>query len=389
MRSVTTPFQATVAFIIASTTVTVILNLSRMYHKWNCESSRTQRCNDRERLAVDEALVGPNPEHVAVRVPSRDSERNSCSRMLTSFDAAKNRHQRTSANNKTVTAVLIHGFGCTSLGFHALAQLFQQRLNLNVFRYDRILLVKTKTDSENNISSYACRDATTLAQELHTILQNHSQGISPPYLLIGHSYGGLIAQHFAKLYPTSVQGMVLIDPAHEQQFEQFPWDFSFSFTVLPFVLKLYQKILWTGFLSWLDQWNLFNFPPFFLLDRNDPIRSTAIQLYSDPGVWKRVATELEGCVATFSQMTCSSDNNNVFRKELYAHRIPTSLVIAGNRQYSPTLFPKAITRAFLEMHKDMPAAKVFLATQSDHWVHMQEPKVVLEAVDHVLQKIEA
>lgn len=67
--------------------------------------------------------------------------------------------------------------------------------------------------------------------------------------------------------------------------------------------------------------------------------------------------------------------------------IPVALVIAGHRQYSPTLFPKAVTKAFLQMHsKSLPDAKVFMAPQSDHWMHLQEPHVVLEAVKYVLNE---
>ncbi|MBB4826224.1 pimeloyl-ACP methyl ester carboxylesterase [Sporosarcina luteola] len=35
--------------------------------------------------------------------------------------------------------------------------------------------------------------------------------ITEPILLIGHSYGGLCAQHFAKLFPNAVAGVILVD----------------------------------------------------------------------------------------------------------------------------------------------------------------------------------
>jgi pimeloyl-ACP methyl ester carboxylesterase len=36
--------------------------------------------------------------------------------------------------------------------------------------------------------------------------------VSAPYILVAHSYGGLIAKHFAALYPNEVTGLVLVDP---------------------------------------------------------------------------------------------------------------------------------------------------------------------------------
>ena len=36
-------------------------------------------------------------------------------------------------------------------------------------------------------------------------------GIAPPYLLVGHSFGGLVVQYFAAEYPDEVVGAVLVD----------------------------------------------------------------------------------------------------------------------------------------------------------------------------------
>jgi pimeloyl-ACP methyl ester carboxylesterase len=42
-------------------------------------------------------------------------------------------------------------------------------------------------------------------------------GIGPPYLLVGHSIGGIIARRFTVRYRGDVAGMVLIDSSHEDQ----------------------------------------------------------------------------------------------------------------------------------------------------------------------------
>ena len=39
--------------------------------------------------------------------------------------------------------------------------------------------------------------------------------LSPPYVLVGHSYGGLVVRAFAARHPEAVAGLVLVDPASE------------------------------------------------------------------------------------------------------------------------------------------------------------------------------
>lgn len=57
------------------------------------------------------------------------------------------------------------------------------------------------------------RSAKQIAVELRTALQK--LGIKPPYVLVGHSLGGVFVRVFADMYPKEVAGMVLIDPSQE------------------------------------------------------------------------------------------------------------------------------------------------------------------------------
>jgi pimeloyl-ACP methyl ester carboxylesterase len=43
-----------------------------------------------------------------------------------------------------------------------------------------------------------------------------SAHLKPPFILVGHSYGGLLARAFAARHPGWVAGMVLVDPADER-----------------------------------------------------------------------------------------------------------------------------------------------------------------------------
>jgi len=88
--------------------------------------------------------------------------------------------------------------------------------NLNWCHIQEIVSEFTSTASYDRGGlgwSSPCRTARTpgnIADELHLLLQN--AGIEPPYILVGHSFGGLVMRRFALMYPEQVAGIVLVDP---------------------------------------------------------------------------------------------------------------------------------------------------------------------------------
>ena len=54
------------------------------------------------------------------------------------------------------------------------------------------------------------RTADRMVEELHTLLERAA--IPPPYVLVGHSFGGLTMPLFAARYPQETAGVVLVDP---------------------------------------------------------------------------------------------------------------------------------------------------------------------------------
>jgi pimeloyl-ACP methyl ester carboxylesterase len=66
------------------------------------------------------------------------------------------------------------------------------------------------------------RDPCTVAREQRELLM--SIGVMPPYILVGHSLGGLYEYVYARLYPDDVAGLVLLDATHPQQWERMQAD---------------------------------------------------------------------------------------------------------------------------------------------------------------------
>jgi pimeloyl-ACP methyl ester carboxylesterase len=64
------------------------------------------------------------------------------------------------------------------------------------------------------------RTSKQIVQELHTLLINAH--IPKPYVLVGHSFGGINVQLYAATYPDEVLGLVLVDSGDEQMEKKMP-----------------------------------------------------------------------------------------------------------------------------------------------------------------------
>jgi Predicted hydrolases or acyltransferases (alpha/beta hydrolase superfamily) len=64
------------------------------------------------------------------------------------------------------------------------------------------------------------RTSGQIAKELHTLLRNANE--APPYVLVGHSFGGYSVRVFNGRYPNDVAGIVLADATQEDQYELLP-----------------------------------------------------------------------------------------------------------------------------------------------------------------------
>jgi pimeloyl-ACP methyl ester carboxylesterase len=98
-----------------------------------------------------------------------------------------------------------------NLGMSAHWVRVQQQLaqSMRVCAYDRAGMGWSEAGPEP-------RDAKQISSELHTLLK--SADTEAPYVLVGHSYGGLYTRMYAARYPKQVAGVVLVDSSHPEQF---------------------------------------------------------------------------------------------------------------------------------------------------------------------------
>jgi pimeloyl-ACP methyl ester carboxylesterase len=88
------------------------------------------------------------------------------------------------------------------------------------------------------------RTAKVIAEELHTLL--HNAGMKGPFVLVGHSLGGMDARMFANQYPMEVAGMVLVDSSHPDQDDRFPPEAKKLAAASYYVIRVMQFTLPVG-----------------------------------------------------------------------------------------------------------------------------------------------
>jgi pimeloyl-ACP methyl ester carboxylesterase len=105
------------------------------------------------------------------------------------------------------TTVVLEG---ANMGLSPFYRNLQESLatQLRVCSYDRAGIAWSEP-------STSPREAKNIASELHTLLQE--AGLKPPFLLAGHSLGGLFVLRYAHEYPEDVAGLAFLDSSHPDQ----------------------------------------------------------------------------------------------------------------------------------------------------------------------------
>jgi pimeloyl-ACP methyl ester carboxylesterase len=87
-------------------------------------------------------------------------------------------------------------------------------------------------------------DADSNAATLHAALE--AVGARPPWVLVGHSIGGGYAVTFAARYATEMQGLVMVDPSHPDQFARYERVMGKSIAPSPTMPRIGALLAWTG-----------------------------------------------------------------------------------------------------------------------------------------------
>lgn len=111
------------------------------------------------------------------------------------------------------TVILDAGLSCCSIDWYYIqpqVSEFSKVISFDRAGYGWSSSVKGKYTSEN------------VVEDLIKVLEKLNA--KPPYVLVGHSFGGLNMRLFASKYPEKVAALILIDSVHEKRYLSSEWD---------------------------------------------------------------------------------------------------------------------------------------------------------------------
>jgi len=255
------------------------------------------------------------------------------------------------------TVILDSGLGDSYISWHKVQPQIAQFVR--VCSYDRAGLGYSDSGPHPRTSK-------DIAGELRTLL--HNAGVAPPYILVGHSMGGYDVRLYASLYRGEVAGMVLVDSSHPEQRKRLP----------PALNDLDA--------SWLREQELLEFTlPFGIprllgfCDTDVKARAAECNFHSA----REAVAEMKTFPVSAAQTAATGSLGNM----------PLAVISHDPDKPQPDLpedLVKPINSAWQQMQEELShlstAGTHVIARNSGHYIQIDRPEVVIEAVRTVVDQ---
>lgn len=187
------------------------------------------------------------------------------------------------------------------------------------------------------------RNAEAVVFELHDLLD--AAEIKGPYVLVAHSLGGLFARLYASTYPGEIAGLVLVDAWPE---------------AMP---KLLDPEQWTAYEKLAAP------PP--------------------PGLESYRDIEMIDFAAASERMEQEAARRPLFGVPLFvlSRAKPVALPPNVPADFSQAAFETAWREGQNELAALLPDARHAIATDSDHYIQIEQPDLVIDAVRQVVEAV--
>ena len=238
-----------------------------------------------------------------------------------------------------------------------------------VFSYDRAGLGwSDATDKPRTLAN--------VVDDLHRLLD--AVALPQPYVLVGHSYGGLIVRQFANAYPDEVAGLVLVDPVECGEWLPLS-DFQRR--------RLARGVLLSRRGALLARFGIVRFALFLLVSGGRRLPRAIARLSAGKGAsaTERLTGEVRKLPPEAWPMVRMhwSDQKCFETMADYLERLPENIATAVE-----TGLPPGVPTILLTAHDacpDVPAGVVHRpSAKSGHWLQLDEPELVIDAISDLL-----
>lgn len=211
------------------------------------------------------------------------------------------------------------------------------------------------------------RTASQIAAELHALLEH--AGVPGPYILVGHSLGGLYIRAFAALYPDDTAGLILVDATPEDLLQHMPKAarenktsealMAVCYYLAPFGIP---RLLLQSGQTVIDK-----------LPYPSGISETIKALDAQPKFFKTVMREYHAIPTSFDEVRKSRRPGMFGDKPL----VVLSQNPATDRDAKNAEIWQNLQEDFLSLSNN---SRRVVAERNEHYIQLEEPELVVDAV---------
>ena len=226
-----------------------------------------------------------------------------------------------------------------------------------------------------------------VAADLHKLLE--TADVSGPYILVGHSAGGLYVRAYASRYPSEVEGLVLVDAVREQQNSHYPQGYvkiiNNSNAMMPFcqIIAPFGVMRAFKFLNVLVPGNLLpaDVEGAFL---STIYRTPYCTAFTNEGKAVSLFHRQPDLPNSLGDLPLIVLSRGITADEEYAQMGAMQSVISRD------VYAK-VYEANQEMQKELVSlstqGRQVIATQSSHFIHYDQPDLVIDAIREILSQV--
>lgn len=224
------------------------------------------------------------------------------------------------------------------------------------------------------------RTAEVMVEELHTLLT--SANIEGPYIMVGHSTGGMLVRLYAHSYPAEVVGMVLVDAQHEDQFARLSTsiqnELKARFAQDDQTLPLFRAVVSTGIGALVPAIGALADTPQLPSPAREAVSALAL---SDPKFIEARAAEEAAIFDSLEQVRAAHITS--------LGNIPLIVLYRGIADSPmPGMTPEENQQWWVALQTELaalsPLGKLVLAERSGHHIQLDQPDLVINAIEQVL-----